>query len=554
MTASGYDGVVWTNSCSNRRAYSLCRGQGLHLTVSPVFWGHLSVPYLRAHGIAVNQIDDDAFAIAAFDEYRKGKYRNLQGWLKRQRIKSAYQGVEYDHLGGPLTFKGAKTKLVDLESDTYRELKALKKAVSKRGIFRYGDMYYFANRYLNDYSWAAAALQRRFDVLLLDEMQDTSSRQELLLERIFPPDRVEVQRFGDINQAIFEFDSGEECETSFPRDPILYLGSSRRFGAFIAANVAAVAPRQQVISGEDDAPDSQHTIFLFDESTVDQVVTRFAGLAAKELKHLTESPVVRVIGTRRRASENGGKFPHSLGDYADPRSITISRGVSKDRLIVAVAQARAQRSLNSSLAAAELLGAQRRLIGNWLESASVSDVVGKIMRDWTARRELGAILDAFWTAELNDERAWTATVAPLIAFLERRVGKAPTASAIEYLEYVEGSEALVSIPNDKGLPVPLKIETIHAVKGQTHHATLVLETQFYEHDVSLVLPLLADPTGERKSGGRFVTHCRRLFVAMSRPSNLLCLAAAASQTSAPLRFALERQGWTICDLTSEGKS
>jgi len=42
---------------------------------------------------------------------------------------------------------------------------------------------------------------------------------------------------------------------------------------------------------------------------------------------------------------------------------------------------------------------------------------------------------------------------------------------------------------------------------------------------------------------------RRMFVAMSRPRKLLCLAAASARVDEATRTGLRAQGWTIVDLT-----
>jgi hypothetical protein len=89
---------------------------------------------------------------------------------------------------------------------------------------------------------------------VLDEMQDTSARQEALLNRLFPADAIDVQRFGDENQKIYDMDASAEESTTFPREPVLNLGESVRFGEFIASRIAMIAPRKQTILGSDGAP------------------------------------------------------------------------------------------------------------------------------------------------------------------------------------------------------------------------------------------------------------------------------------------------------------
>ncbi|MDE2483300.1 MAG: UvrD-helicase domain-containing protein [bacterium] len=515
----------------------------------------LALPYIRAKGGSISQIDDDAFSAAVAEELERGDYHKLAAWLKRNKGKAtSYRVLEYDHRSGALTFKGEKIGLVDPTTDAYKELKSLKTRLSKNGIFRHADMYFFANRYLDEYPWAASVLQRRFDVVLLDEMQDTSTRQESLLNRMFPAESVDVQRFGDVNQAIYEFDaSAEDCVTRFPCEPILYLGSSRRFGQFIAGSIASIAPQRQTILGDESAPTATHTIFLFDEATAHKVVEKFAELASRELAGV-EQPDVRVVATRKRPSETGGTFPHSLCDYvkdaADPKQ---GRRGNADRFIAAAFRVQSQATAQApAQPIAELFAAFQRLVSRWTDRERARRFLSDVSRDWKSRAELGRLILNIASADLGSETKWLEIIDPLKDYIAQNIGSQASIAALRYLEYVEdyGGETL-GTPKEKAFALPLKLDTIHSVKGQTHDATLVLETQYYEHDISEILPLLADPLGKRKNTARFIGHRRRLFVAMSRPSRLLCLASTAASVNDALRDALERQGWQICDLTSK---
>lgn len=513
----------------------------------------LALPYLRAKGFAVEQIDNDAFEVAALAEFRRG-HVNLRAWLKRNPSngEDRFKTAEYDAITGDITFDGSATGLVDKKKPAYQELLRLKESVSARGIFRHGDMYFYATKYLDEYPWAVAALRSRFSMLIVDEMQDTSARQERLLNRIFPPDKTEVQRFGDVNQAIFDTEAAEDDASTFPRDPVLYLGESRRFGKFIADNIAIIAPHQQTILGDKMAPQAKHTIFLFDERTALNVIPAFAQLAAEHLRGVN-SPIVRAIGNRKRPADKGA-FPHSLNDYVAetlPDSLpTANNGGESMRLHVERARLAHRRDCHSG--ASEVLTAIRRIIRLWSSDVSVRDVMRNVTTGLQYRKVLGcAVLELLQQPNL-DETTWSQTVDPLMKVLSQIVGCEPSSGALDYVKWSDAAltPAAHELVTPSDLPVAVKIETIHAVKGQNHDATLVLETQFYEHDVSLVIPFLADPAKIPRAGKRLTMHRRRMFVAMSRPRNLLCLAAAAAAVDERTRSALSAQGWCVADLTT----
>jgi hypothetical protein len=103
--------------------------------------------------------------------------------------------------------------------------------------------------------------------------------------------------------------------------------------------------------------------------------------------------------------------------------------------------------------------------------------------------------------------------------------------------------------------VDINLGSIHSVKGQTHLATLIVETFLYNHCLEAALNWL---TGARSNGGQCSPRERdRLlstFVAMTRPTHLLCLAMRSSSlgTGEALTTNLEKlaeRGWQIQRLT-----
>ncbi|HCA5311605.1 TPA: hypothetical protein MW274_003714, partial [Acinetobacter baumannii] len=67
--------------------------------------------------------------------------------------------------------------------------------------------------------------------------------------------------------------------------------------------------------------------------------------------------------------------------------------------------------------------------------------------------------------------------------------------------------------------IDIGISTIHKAKGETHTATLVLETYRNGYDINQLLPLLK---GDKCKG--HVVKKKLLYVGMTRPTHLLCLA------------------------------
>ncbi len=72
--------------------------------------------------------------------------------------------------------------------------------------------------------------------------------------------------------------------------------------------------------------------------------------------------------------------------------------------------------------------------------------------------------------------------------------------------------------------IPIEINTIAGIKGETHTATLVLETFFYDHNIkSAILAMLAGSQKGRQNE-RIQKKVKHLYVAITRPTDFLCLA------------------------------
>jgi hypothetical protein len=95
--------------------------------------------------------------------------------------------------------------------------------------------------------------------------------------------------------------------------------------------------------------------------------------------------------------------------------------------------------------------------------------------------------------------------------------------------------------------VTIDVSTIHAVKGETHDATLVLETFRYDHDLGLAMPFLAHRPPKKK-GPRMLDAMKRIFVGATRPKELLCFALHRDRASVEQVEALSALGWSVKQL------
>jgi hypothetical protein len=194
-------------------------------------------------------------------------------------------------------------------------------------------------------------------------------------------------------------------------------------------------------------------------------------------------------------------------------------------------------------------------------------MLNSYLKDSDKALAFGEVMNSLISGQYPTKEVWCRTVDELGALLE--LGQL-NYKAAEFSAYNQGAEGEVGSEETPGNPnvydavdgVRIALATIHSVKGETHDATLVCETKYtFWYDIQEMAEFLCDPDAVRpvadyahpksKATNR-AAFMKRLFVAMSRPRYLLCLAVRKSHLTEPQQTHLrDTAGWLIEDLTVE---
>ena len=103
--------------------------------------------------------------------------------------------------------------------------------------------------------------------------------------------------------------------------------------------------------------------------------------------------------------------------------------------------------------------------------------------------------------------------------------------------------------------VPVNVGTIHSVKGETHDATLLLETKYDRYyDLQECIPWLLDAGKEKPienlqrpklRSSIQAGFMKKLYVGASRPRHLLCIAMHSNRINDEQTRQLMEAGWRI---------
>lgn len=522
-----------------------------------------SMPMLRSLDQKIDVIDDSVFAEKALVKLQLGQFSKLRFYLSNQN--------NGDEIATSLFYRTAALK-VDVESGTlpaphtasFQSLVTLKTILTKSGIFRHRDMFAYADLALQRCPHLVDVAHRRFPMVFIDEMQDTSWEQESFLNRIFDGKSV-MQRFGDVDQKIMSDEENLERLT-FPREGHGYISTSKRFGPAIAAAVGGVRMSGAAVVGEG-ADIHAPVLLLYPTATATNVVSYFGRMV---LEHLTEeylgSRTVKVMCARKTGASKVEVGRH-MGDYwpsfdSGPpsegkrsESFWSLIGDTGDTLEAASLSARVsdvRRALLLALRAADSPMVKDirdgRAIPRAASAYAPSGRIGALTRHLALSGiELCAVdqRENLFQLMFDCLRPYFPTSLAFDDFKRLSIFSEPDSE-------VTSATILPTVCNvvHRGRSLSFELGTVASMKGETHSASLVLESYggtSRKFDIALGLEYIANKSSKSLAGLSKLQQAqmRNLYVAMSRPTALLCLAANQSRVSQGVRDALAAKGWHI---------
>lgn len=526
---------------------------GFRLTQYPNFIGtfqefvnrYLASPYLRSIEMNPVRIDDDACASLMGSRISHG----TRIFLANKRHASI-SDLKIHHETGDVQVPGFKKEST---KPSYKNLIEVFLERLDRGYFFYSEMYYFAKQCIQENSEVVSALRKRFSYVLVDEMQDTQRFQDDLINELFLCDDVMLQRLGDPDQAIFDNMGGESPNETFNGNGALVpLKSTHRFSIDIADKISglSVTGIGELQSFREASDNTSHTIFLYTDATKENVLERFCELLdALEINN--QASCAKAVGG---TEGQGGFISEYWPGYDRTKSVKAPR---PQLLIEAVSRewwaTEADAAFQYSLlmqCVLELLrrGGVTESVGDYTRHYSATSLSSHL-RTTGAYEEFKGLLTSWIMDGSPSQELWEAQCNNLLSLLgiDGEEGQIK-----EYLVYSKSNDNdNVFVPSGtaniyrSATGREIEVGTIHSVKGETHDATLVLETKNRQYDLEKLSGRLAFTESGAISGMQKKKFARQLYVAASRPRRLLCIAAHQDRIQPDVRTRLEQQGWII---------
>ncbi|UYZ85359.1 UvrD-helicase domain-containing protein [Entomomonas sp. E2T0] len=505
----------------------------------------LGIPYCRSNNLLVTKIDDDScYNYIESHICYKTKYYIEQNYCNLSDLKYYYRDNQLT-----LLVPGFSNTS---EKPSYLDLCRVKQQLLSLGYHFYSEMFEYGKAYLHSNYSIKKFLRKRFPIVIIDEMQDTNKQQDELLNSIFNNQACKLQKFGDPDQAIYDSMNNSQPNESYNNQPnLLTIELSHRFSNDIANLVTGLSYNKLTLNTVLSSQNSpQHTIYLVDKATRDQVIPTFAKLCCECIPNDNTLPI-KAVGAVGKKKEDSLTIVHYFPSFAMEK--INNHNLNFDKLILYILVAKQLKDSHMKepyqvimkgivkfceLANIELNQNSTSSLKAWFKQTN------KIMdynRWFLSVMQTNAITEPFWQSQIIE----------LLSLFNIE----STPKVTEFLKYTQ--QDMVDSTNtsnvysytDEDKTINVEVSTIHGVKGETHAATLVLETKNHEFDIQQTIDYLLKNTNKKPSGVRKEKFMKQLFVATTRPKYLVCLALDKSRFPENKQQIAIQKGWKIDDLT-----
>lgn len=474
----------------------------------------------------------------------------------------------------PKTWKGVEE---ENRKHILNVLCELKLQLFERGILSYEDCYAFAQLYINRFPRIKSIIRSRFKYVFIDETQDLQGFQLEIADQLFCDDSVCFQRIGDVNQSIFHA-GVDSTDCVWKTRNVRIFNNSLRLTPSVASFVDAFMFRRedgQMVKGVRDVnPEINPYILVYDYSHKHLLKTQFEKLI--KLHGLNDIPEKKygfhIVGWNTKWSETHGFNPNELRlfdlfpEYTSTETYT---GKSRDSL-------------------SGYISIVRTVLGNKERMSIINEMVCECLRmcnkyDSSNKPFTPASLLKYLENECNCLQAKYKSLVfnvvklivlsqlsdaydkmrVLVDWLLSELGVAKSPECTNFLSkpYVQITEMMQQEHSQ------IHVETVHCAKGQTHCATLYIETMYQGKYESIHVFNREKRRATRTKSAVYYSNpfykeygikhdssyaqsaMKMLYVGLSRPTHLLCYAMHKSSFELYNVDMLKNSGWQIVDLT-----
>lgn len=496
-------------------------------------------------------IDTDAYKKALIKSYNRVKWNEpakLGPWLWRKygkddiKVENEVKKLYFDFKDNSIRSADTEKELIkDKNNPKYELLRYIILQTLKKGFVSYEYAYRFADYYLIEHPVIIELLQKRFAAIFVDEMQDMAQHQYEIIEKLFNTHgETIIQRIGDKNQAIY----GRIVETTeiwANRENLLQISGSHRLSGLIADTVKHFGINNiDILATSDHACDVKPHLIIYNDSSIKEVIPRFATIIKamqeadklpRDLKH-----PIKAIAWRKKHERH-----IALANYFDFETNAVKNKEHYDNLqgyllffdkettsfyyiykniinaILNVLRLEEVKDENDEFYS------KRKLFQYLKEATNKYDEFNLNLFNWCQKILLqGGIEDVHSEIKIY--------MGGFLSLFGKTVSNSNS-----FLNETASSSGPQPITQKSNLyhtdEFDIEIETVHSVKGQTHTATLYLESYYDKKYESERLIEQFQKNSFKHTQKGHIQSTKMLYVGFSRPTHLLCFAVHEDRAS-----------------------
>jgi len=281
----------------------------------------LAIPYFEDKmKKKIISIDEELYYKKINEFYINTQNYSLKKWIDQKHDPIKFlQNIRFDvsfNLISGMNEISSDFELKDKDSSSYKGLRSMKSGLLNKGMLHYDDAYNLAFKYIIDRPFIIEILNCRFKYVFVDEMQDMDIHQYNLLELLFSCIGKNVsiyQRIGDNNQAIYyKLNKSENVWKN--RDIVVTINGSNRLTPINALLVSRFALDGVEVEGLNHKDNNiKPILYIFQkEKCKCNVIERYAKDIAEIYNAVSGNPVIKVISWRKKGDE---EHKTSLSSY-----------------------------------------------------------------------------------------------------------------------------------------------------------------------------------------------------------------------------------------------
>lgn len=505
-------------------------------TIQSVVDKFFTIPAYKNEFKSSPTIDNDTY----FDIIQRAKSREIEAaktYLSRSKNIDFLGDLSFNKTNFDISNDvNEKEPIVGKHTASYNTLLDLKNEILKKGYIKYEEAYSIAYKYLRENPQLKELFSKRFPLVFIDEMQDMETHQSELIDNLCDGTSAIVQKIGDINQSIFNYSSSDKQNEWRPQiNSDLQLTETTRISENIVQVVKDICVTPQEMTGWTNQTPLTPTIILFDDNSILKVKDKFGELLIQNNLH--QGKPCKAVGARLSASRL------NINSYWNE----FNRGYNKKDFsnITSFLENAKQLSIQSK----NVKEVRKSLLSIFCKCLRLSKVkhpfTGFHFTPFTFYQYINSLDDLSVSQKMNDNISkWITSISKTENLKEEietyvsdflaTIGGQVNDDLKQFFTNPEVEAESEKKENriyhftTNGQEVQIHFDTIHGVKGETHSATLYLETYNRVYDIgSKILEFIISTDRQRKRQRLNDAFRKRLplgYVAMTRAKHFICLA------------------------------